>query len=209
MCRDGGIAFGGSALRRYFRDYDSGTGRYVQSDPVGHLGGINTYGYAVSNPLAWFDPDGMQAKPNPRVPHTSPRGPARFTPPNMPPANDPFYGPARGVGVGAIVRMCMNPVTAGIVLMMIPGNIGQDGSCSDDPFQERDECKYDDGCNKATPWQLKAAGIEDAHAFKSEYGAVPNSRFDICACKDGSIVIKAQGMCGKPSAMIQTFERWK
>jgi RHS repeat-associated protein len=40
------------------RDYDSSTGRYVQSDPVGVAGGMNTYSYVDSNPLLFMDPNG-------------------------------------------------------------------------------------------------------------------------------------------------------
>jgi len=42
----------------YYRDYDPQTGRYVQSDPIGLEGGINTYGYAGQDPLRKIDPDG-------------------------------------------------------------------------------------------------------------------------------------------------------
>jgi len=43
----------------YFRDYDPSTGRYITSDPIGLNGGINTYSYALNNPLFWIDRYGL------------------------------------------------------------------------------------------------------------------------------------------------------
>ncbi|MBU3056275.1 RHS repeat-associated core domain-containing protein, partial [Pseudomonas indica] len=51
-----------SALHyNYFRDYDPETGRYVESDPIGLRGGLNTYGYVYGNPLKHSDPKGLFA----------------------------------------------------------------------------------------------------------------------------------------------------
>ena len=44
----------------YFRYYQSSTGRYITSDPIGIRGGLNTYGYVLNNPLNWTDPLGLE-----------------------------------------------------------------------------------------------------------------------------------------------------
>ena len=43
----------------YFRDYDPAIGRYETSDPVGLRGGLNTFAYALVNPLNYADPSGL------------------------------------------------------------------------------------------------------------------------------------------------------
>ncbi len=45
--------------QNYFRDYDPGTGRYVQSDPIALAGGANTYSYVGGNPLTHVDSVGL------------------------------------------------------------------------------------------------------------------------------------------------------
>ncbi len=81
-----------SALNyNYFRDYEPGTGRYVESDPIGLMGGISSYAYVESTPILMVDPLGLRGcppgtykhpiwgcQPNP-TPHPTPRKPSQWS----------------------------------------------------------------------------------------------------------------------------------
>jgi uncharacterized protein RhaS with RHS repeats len=43
------------------RDYDPLTGKYVESDPIGLRGGVNTYAYVLDNPVMLSDRFGLAA----------------------------------------------------------------------------------------------------------------------------------------------------
>jgi RHS repeat-associated protein len=47
--------------QNYYRDYDSISGRYVQSDPIGLNGGLSTYAYTGANPIGLVDPFGLSS----------------------------------------------------------------------------------------------------------------------------------------------------
>jgi uncharacterized protein RhaS with RHS repeats len=74
-------------FRQLLHPYDQQSGRYIQSDPIGLWGGINTYSYAGSNPISNFDASGLHCTSVGRTTTCSYPGGPSFqipTPPGFP-----------------------------------------------------------------------------------------------------------------------------
>jgi RHS repeat-associated protein len=206
--------------------------RFVSEDPLGFAGsGPNLYGYAFNSPTNFVDPSGM-------VPVASPGIVAVLEGLGYTQAEIDAAIAYLGAGGSETAGICASTVICGLIVLDVglAVNDGWQGyklgvasgwwgqpkqqpaptptptpTPSPTPPLAGRQCANGGGddCRKATQWHLDQAGIMDAEAFKDEFVGGSVSRYDICACKDGSIVIKAQGQCGKPGPSIETGYRWK
>jgi RHS repeat-associated protein len=93
----------------YFRDYEPGTGRYPQSDPIGLFGSISTYAYVDSRPIN--NKDFLGLKSSITCPVCVPK----------------IQGHSRARDAALVVLRAVNPISMKYNLE-ICGNICQDNS---------------------------------------------------------------------------------
>ncbi|MGY2224927.1 RHS repeat-associated core domain-containing protein [Pseudomonas gingeri] len=132
----------------YFRDYDANLGRYVQSDPTGLGGGLNTYAYADANPLKYIDPTGR----NPIIIAGAEAGAAAGS------FACPGFGSVIGGVIGAAVGVGVSAYLGDVVLNETADN-AQPSEKDLTKIKERDG-------NKAA----QDAGYDDAHDAKKGRG---------------------------------------
>ena len=190
------------------RYYDAKTGRFISEDPSGFEGGMDFYAYTGNNPATLTDPFGLQGPGTITPPVTQPY-------PGEPPpgAVDEVINALEAAGRGASSAASTAAAAAlGLLYLLDPSGSNNTAFANSAEGRFERECKNGGpNCVKASPWHLSQARIDDPHEFKKDFlgNKAPISNYDICACKDGSIVIKAQGQFGKPGPGIDTGYSWK
>lgn len=183
----------------YFRDYDPETGLYVESDPIGLNGGLNTYGYVGANPVGNIDPLGLQtAILCPRV-TIGFEGMTAGCPGSVP----------RPSPVGGIPNAAANGGGMGLWCLLT-------GSCAANEQTEPEECPVDG----ATPQPGKTRGPSTVWEKPGDFGTA-NGDFDKLPLTDvtdlptlggrrgtmpdgSTAVVRPTSSDGRPSIEIQS-----
>jgi RHS repeat-associated protein len=145
----------------YYRDYNPNTGRYVQSDPIGLGGGLNTYAYVEGNPTRYIDPKGQSIWIVPAAEAGATAG--SFVCPGV----GTVIGGALGAGIGAGVGWYLG----------------------DKYFNESSDDEISPGDKALSPGEiekLKDAGI-DPHDLKPKKNG---SKYDLFKDKNGNVIVK-------------------
>jgi RHS repeat-associated protein len=165
---------GNGLFYNYFRDYEAGSGRYVESDPIGLRGGVSTFGYVRSQPFNLVDSYG--------------KSPAAVA-----------FADGILIWIGTDVAI---PEPSDVLppkwLVYAGGALIAGGILY--------VCSDTDPCDRKAPKGfLKPYG--GGHGIKGDYGVGIDSRFDVCMCRDGRLVIKPLGCKG--DIVGDTGLRWK
>ena len=136
----------------YFRDYDSGTGRYLEFDLIGLSGGLNGYLYANAAPTVYTDPLGLAPYNDPMnqiANRAAGLPPNANLPPQLPqPFSNGNYDPGSFPQDG----LCTVPLVGGKM---------NSNSCVIGCCKVHDDCYARNGCNSSS-WKGNLIGLSYA-----------------------------------------------
>lgn len=133
-------------------------GRYIESDPIGLSGGVNTYAYVNGNPITGVDPSGL-------VPN-----------------------PAEAACVAGPNPVCVAGVAADIVtdLLAISAGAGAAATLAVTAERSSDNCPQDDRCY--TRWQSERARCFARYPRGADprlrQGCLDRARYRFTLCKE-------------------------